>query len=290
MDTNQHLLKKRFFYCLLPVVATACNLFAYEVSVGEATVWPGISVQVPVLLDDATDVSTIQFQINYDPQLLALVSITNALGTLGSAFTLDYENDDGMLVVLLYREESLMSGSGQLVSLEFAVHSGAEVEMESALILADVGLGDQNGKDLLWGAPLAVVHGALRVLPSENADSDGDGLPDRWEYIYSGGITNLLASSNDDGDMLNNLEEYIAGLNPTTFDEFIVSIQEDSPIPEIYWNSVSGRIYNVYWTSNLLDEFTLIQSNIHWSAGSFTDEIHTDEVQGFYIIDVSLEP
>jgi len=290
MGTNQHIFKTRFSCCLLIAVVAACNLFAYEVTVGEATVWPGISVQVPVLLDDVADVSTVQFQINYDPQLLMLLSVTNAPGTLGSAFSLDYEDDDGLLLVRLYREDSLLSGSGELVSLVFSANMGAEIDMESALTLADVELGGQNGKDLSWQSLVIVAHGSLRVFPSESADADGDGIPDRWEYQYSGGITNLLASMNSDGDMLDNWQEYVAGLNPTNFDGFVISGCESGSEPVIHWNSVSGRVYSVYWASNLLHGFTLLQSNISWSAGCFTNMAHDGGLHGYYKLDVRLAP
>lgn len=286
MGINQYL-KKRFFCCLLTAIGVACGSFAYEVAVGGATVWSGGSVAVPVTLDDTTDVSSIQFQINYDPQLLTLVSITNAPSTLGSAFTLDYENDDGLLVVRLYREDSLLHGSGELVSLEFTAKPGVEVNMESALTLADVGLGDQNGKDLSWDSPVVAAHGALRVSPPASADSDGDGLPDWWEAQYYGGLTNAVASAMAANGINTVLDAYVAGIDPTKPDAGFWVGQLEPHV--LNWPAVSGRVYSVYWTSNLLHDFTLLESNILWSTGCYTDETYNAEDCGFYKIDVRLE-
>lgn len=289
MGTNHNRMKTRFYLCLLAVLSLAGSLFSYEVRVGAETVLPGNSVEVPVLLDNAADVSTIQLQVNYDPQLLTLVSITNAGDTLGAAYTLDYEDDDGALVVILYRADSLLSGSGELVSIEFAANLGAELDMESALLLAEVELSNQDGKDLSWVFPVAATHGVVRMNFSGREDSDGDGIPDQWESRYGENTTNMVASIDSDGDGLSNFQEYIAGLNPTNFDGFGISEYEGAPQPVIYWDSVSGRVYNVYWASNLIDGFTLL-SNVNWSVGCFTDLIHNVDGQGFYKIDVSLEP
>merc|ERR1712023_455161 len=52
-----------------------------------------------------------------------------------------------------------------------------------------------------------------------NADSDGDGLPDGWEVDngmnpINGGDGNVDL----DGDGLINLQEYVMGINPNNFD------------------------------------------------------------------------
>ena len=54
------------------------------------------------------------------------------------------------------------------------------------------------------------------------------------------------------------------------------------------WNAVSGQLYSVYWSSNLLDGFSVLQSNI--SEGAFTDSLHSVESQGFYKLEVQLAP
>jgi len=53
-------------------------------------------------------------------------------------------------------------------------------------------------------------------------DSDGDGMPDWWELKY--GLNPFVrdASGNPDHDGLNNLEEYNAGSDPTSFDTVVI--------------------------------------------------------------------
>lgn len=57
----------------------------------------------------------------------------------------------------------------------------------------------------------------------------------------------------------------------------------------IWWNSTSGRVYAVYWATNLTEGFQPLETNIHWSVGGFTDTVHNAETTGFYKIDVQLE-
>lgn len=46
------------------------------------------------------------------------------------------------------------------------------------------------------------------------ADIDGDGLDDDWEMAYFGHL-NYGADDDPDGDLATNLEEFIAGTDPT---------------------------------------------------------------------------
>jgi len=51
---------------------------------------------------------------------------------------------------------------------------------------------------------------------------------------------------------------------------------------------VSGRVYTIYWTSNLLSGFgNPWKTNI--TDGVYTDTTHIAEEKGFYKIDVELE-
>jgi hypothetical protein len=125
------------------------------------------------------------------------------------------------------------------------------------------------------------------LLAWDSVDSDGDGMPDLWEYRNFGGTTNAVASANPDGDAYNNQQEYIAGLNPNVFDTFAVSNFTVGANNSFKWNAASGRFYNVYWSSNLLNGFTLLGSNA--PGGAFIDTNHAGAPKGFYKITVGLE-
>ncbi len=63
----------------------------------------------------------------------------------------------------------------------------------------------------------ALING-LQLAYKGPADSDGDDLPDAWEYKWFGTLTNTFATNDFDSDGLSNLREYQLGLNPTRTD------------------------------------------------------------------------
>jgi|GEM_PF-3293550 len=118
------------------------------------------------------------------------------------------------------------------------------------------------------------------------SDSDGDGLLDDWERQHGGNQNPDTVCSNGVNTVL---EAYIAGLDPNDPNsKFLTSLQQYSPQPVLGWNATSGRVYRIYWTTNLLNGFELIGSNIPWTVNSFTDDIHSNGA-GFYKIGVELE-
>jgi len=71
------------------------------------------------------------------------------------------------------------------------------------------GTGPQDG---------AVINGIL-ITSEPNPDSDGDGLPDWWEYRYfPGDLTKLSGGGDFDGDGATDLQEFLAGSDPTNPD------------------------------------------------------------------------
>ena len=122
-----------------------------------------------------------------------------------------------------------------------------------------------------------------------SSDADNDGLPDWWETQYYGGPTNANPNAMGANGVNTVMEAYIAGLNPTNPASLFVITDFESDLQNvIYWPGVNGRVYTVYWSSNLLGGFDLLESNVPWTCNSFTDTIHTTEGKGFYKIDVQL--
>jgi hypothetical protein len=58
---------------------------------------------------------------------------------------------------------------------------------------------------------------------------------------------------------------------------------------ELQWQGVSGRVYAVYYSTNLISGFQPLETNILWRAGCFTDAVHNASGQLFYKLDVCLE-
>ncbi len=113
-----------------------------------------------------------------------------------------------------------------------------------------------------------------------------NGTPIAWLAAYGLSAGDDEADADDDG--LLNWEEYIAGLNPTNADAFVISGSMSAASNLVSWSAVSGRVYNVYWSSNLTDGFTLIESNAQ--DGVYIDTERAGEPTGFYRFTVELEP
>ncbi len=142
--------------------------------------------------------------------------------------------------------------------------------------------------------------GVLELIerdPAGSGDQDGDGMPDDWENLHGGGVTNLMPEADEDGDGMSNLQEYIAGTEPTNaVSHFRISALRPVAGEARYildWNTASGRVYSVYWSSNLLSEsgFRLLHSNLPAAppVNTWTDTVHSADEKGFYRIDVQLQ-
>ena len=128
-------------------------------------------------------------------------------------------------------------------------------------------------------------------LSGGETDEDSDGMPDWWEMQYYGGVTNANPTATASNGVNTVQDCYIAGLDPTNPQSAFL-ISDLSPLTSesiLEWTGVSGRVYTIYWASNLLNGFQPLESNIAWTAVPYTDTNHPAEGQGFYKIDVELE-
>ncbi|MCF7849135.1 MAG: right-handed parallel beta-helix repeat-containing protein [Kiritimatiellales bacterium] len=123
-------------------------------------------------------------------------------------------------------------------------------------------------------------------------DFDGDGLLNDWELLYFGDVIIASASADPDGDGHNNADEQITGMNPTNIAScFKVNEYEHSDLDGfiVNWESVSGRVYQVHWGTNLMSGFQSLETNIFYPRNSYTDSVHHVEDDGFYKVDVRLQ-
>jgi hypothetical protein len=124
-----------------------------------------------------------------------------------------------------------------------------------------------------------------QIVAASAGDSDADGIPDSWETLYFGNATNANPASIASNGVNTIYETYIAGLNPTNAQSlFTLSSSQNL----FQWQAVSGRVYSIYWTTNLLNNFQPLETNILWPQNSWTDAVHGAENEGFYRIKVQL--
>ena len=86
--------------------------------------------------------------------------------------------------------------------------------------------------------------------PEIIVDSDGDGMPDFWEDFFGLDRWNAGDANGDyDLDGKPNLEEYLAGTDPTDagsiFEIMDIVWDSGSGVPTIEWSSVPGMFYAV---------------------------------------------
>jgi hypothetical protein len=128
-------------------------------------------------------------------------------------------------------------------------------------------------------------------------DIDSDGLPDIFEKGIidanpNDGITSLTDVHSDDdfdGDGQTNGEEFIGGTDPTNGESYfcVEQFYRNGRDFLMSWNPALGRVYSVYWTTNLQSGFQCLESNIPWTRGSFTNSASAP--CGYYKIGVRLE-
>jgi hypothetical protein len=119
-------------------------------------------------------------------------------------------------------------------------------------------------------------------------DSNSDGLPDAWERIYFGTL-NVDPNADPDGDGMSNLQEYLAGTNPTNSQDRLeitdFASDSDGTNATVTWSSVLTRFYQIQETTDLTSNvwsdvgLGLIAPSGSSTTRSFSD---TDSPQRFY--------
>ena len=123
-------------------------------------------------------------------------------------------------------------------------------------------------------------------------DADDDGISDLWELNQFGGRHFARPDTVCSNGVNTLLQAYIIGLNPNDpqarfeTSSFYPSTQNGNILQ---WPCVSGRVYSVYFSTNLMSGFQPLATNIQWTAGCFTDSVHNADSQIFYKIEVKLD-
>ncbi|MGD0059239.1 MAG: fibronectin type III domain-containing protein [Verrucomicrobiia bacterium] len=135
-----------------------------------------------------------------------------------------------------------------------------------------------------------------------NLSTVGDGIPDAWRAEYFPGVdptgrtTNNLscATCDPDGDGQNNMQEYLAGTNPTNAASLlrIVSLAQVAGNVQVSFTSVSGKYYTLERCQSLGGAWTTLVDNIP-GTGSIrqaTDVGGASQSVAFYRIQLNQSP
>jgi len=148
--------------------------------------------------------------------------------------------------------------------------------------------GAAMGSTDLDGLP-RIVNGAVDMGAYEYLwpDTDEDGMPDRFEWQSIGNRTNLMTGADQDGDGLDNLDEYFAGTsasNPASCFRFETIATQNTNDMAISWQSATGKRYRFYRSTNLLLEPQPFLTNILATPpmNTVTDRTATGRGPWFY--------
>jgi hypothetical protein len=275
----------------------------YEISIGDYEVVIGEDIQVPLLLDNGEGVADIQVRVNYDKEILSVLSVTN--GTLTSTFGVAYQAGAGYVDIVLSSDQALVGGNGEIAVITFRVDWSAEAGSVSELTISEFGLGTQYGEDLSWSSGLSSEGGVVWAVLSNGLDSDGDGLTDYQEHTLDGrlsydpwGLSNPYGTDTDvndadtDDDRMNDGDEKVAGTSALDDGSYLGI---SSMVPDIgssglrvKWMSVDGIEYSVERGLDLSGSFTCIESNVAGTApeNEYLDAGAIDGVVKYYRIKV----
>ena len=120
-------------------------------------------------------------------------------------------------------------------------------------------------------------------------DSDNDGMPDWWETQYFGDPTNSVSSALCSNGINTLLECYVAGLDPSDPEACFKAVPEFNTNGFVFsWNTQSGRVYSIWQTTNLLDGFQCLETNLPWTVSNYVDR--SDASVGCFKVEVQLAP
>ena len=92
----------------------------------------------------------------------------------------------------------------------------------------------------------------LFIVRLGTGDSDGDGMDDDWEIAYFGDLSHD-GTADTDGDGMTDLQEFLAGTNPTGNTSVLqcLGVASSQGITSVYWSAVPGRSYRVEYKDDL---------------------------------------
>ena len=157
-----------------------------------------------------------------------------------------------------------LSPIGLLTGYAYAPNVGY-IQFEQTLgqpklnFLTGVFTGHAYSANVGWIA-LATPLSALATTTISRPDTDADGIPDDWEYLYFNNLTTATATSDKDHDGASDLAEYNAGTDPTDRNSKlrITAHTYNATLTQatLTWTTVPTRRYRLEYDNDLLGIWT----------------------------------
>ena len=150
---------------LATCILTCAFAEARTISVDTVCCDDGVTVTVPVKVDDVSDVALASLSVAYDPTIVAFLGAQ--CGELSSPDDFCYATDDGGSVFLIAPRFVNGEGGGELCKLRFHVRTGTSGQF-SDITISDARFCAKDGvRDLSVENPINVVNGMVRVMPGD---------------------------------------------------------------------------------------------------------------------------
>ncbi|MGB7746448.1 MAG: FN3 associated domain-containing protein [Verrucomicrobiia bacterium] len=177
---------------------------------------------------------------------------------LGSPWTTDQRGNGNYSAVWLDNTITGLAGNVSIGTLTVTIPTNA-TSLSAYAVHFDHASASPNG---LAAFPKQAMTGLI-TFSSRTNSSWGDGIPDAWRLRYFLTLNNLLSATNADadGDGVNNLQEYLAGTDPTDPTSFFKTIGNDQGAAQqqqdcvISWPSAIGKQYVIQRSPSLSTPF-----------------------------------
>ena len=138
------------------------------------------------------------------------------------------------------------------------------------------------------------------LLPWGATDTDADGIPDQWTMHFFGHPTGQpgdLSQANDDADAdgMSNVDEYLAGTDPTSAASVLRAQIAASVAPTgavtLSWLAVPGKDYQVQVKDNLTDpSWVDVLQPVSMTGTQGSVALAADALQKFYRVVTPAQP
>ena len=129
------------------------------------------------------------------------------------------------------------------------------------------------------------THGIRTPNYPGGVDTDGDGIPDGWEYFYGLNAAVPDGGIDTDGDGLDNLHEYIAHTDPRT-PQSVLRVTAFQPAGagnfSLTWQSVAGLTYRIFTAPAPGGPFTFLKNVASAGDGTTSTTVAGPAGQFFY--------